>query len=168
MDLVRGHIAMDKKMREEHIGFILREVIKVNFRELPFRLASRRGSSRRKNESRGSRLPGEKTSLQRNYTGWHAARARFCFSALLRPLIGVASRGRFFETAPAGRGQGGASRDARGIRRNVERNDAAGGLARFPGMLASARVYVRAESEDEEDRGRRASMGRILPRINYK
>ncbi|XP_076230734.1 STKc_myosinIII_N_like and MYSc_Myo21 domain-containing protein ninaC isoform X2 [Nomia melanderi] len=29
MDLVRGQIAMDKKMREEHIGFILREVIKA-------------------------------------------------------------------------------------------------------------------------------------------
>lgn len=30
MDLVRGLIAVDKKMREEHIGYILREVIKVS------------------------------------------------------------------------------------------------------------------------------------------
>lgn len=31
MDLAQGLIAMDKKLREEHIGFILREVIKVKF-----------------------------------------------------------------------------------------------------------------------------------------
>lgn len=31
MDLVHGLLAMNKKMREEHIGFILREVIQVNF-----------------------------------------------------------------------------------------------------------------------------------------
>lgn len=30
MDLVRGMIASDKRMREEHIAFILREVIKVS------------------------------------------------------------------------------------------------------------------------------------------
>lgn len=30
MDLVRGMIATDKRMQEEHIAFILREVIKVN------------------------------------------------------------------------------------------------------------------------------------------
>ena len=30
MDLVHGLLAKDKKMREEHIGFILREVIQVN------------------------------------------------------------------------------------------------------------------------------------------
>lgn len=30
MDLVRGMIASDKRMREMHIAFILREVIKVN------------------------------------------------------------------------------------------------------------------------------------------
>lgn len=29
MDLVRGMIASDRRMREEHIAFILREVIKV-------------------------------------------------------------------------------------------------------------------------------------------
>lgn len=34
MDLVHGLLAMDKKMREEHIGFILKEVIQVNFAKL--------------------------------------------------------------------------------------------------------------------------------------
>lgn len=31
MDLVHGLLAMNKKMREEHISFILKEVIQVNF-----------------------------------------------------------------------------------------------------------------------------------------
>lgn len=30
MDLVHGLLAMNKKMREEHISFILKEVIQVN------------------------------------------------------------------------------------------------------------------------------------------
>jgi len=31
MDLIRGIIASDKRVREEHIAFILKEVIKVSF-----------------------------------------------------------------------------------------------------------------------------------------
>lgn len=30
MDLVRGMIAHDKRMREEHVSFVLKEVIKVS------------------------------------------------------------------------------------------------------------------------------------------
>lgn len=44
MDLVHGLLATDKKMREEHIGFILKEVIQVNFAKLIERNEARRSA----------------------------------------------------------------------------------------------------------------------------